>query len=313
LKSIIIGSNGMELGQSGAGRKKNGIIWAASLAAAVLITFFASTWYHSSPGNAGNGVEGKRRLITEMRRELARAAEKEKCAILALSDEESGNFADQSRASSVALDRDLDALRRMIGRNGSGKEREMLQKFETSWKNLHQIDSELLMLAAQNTDMKAIELSGTIGAELLQKLHEDLARISLRVTPPARRSETEKVAGQAEIAALNLAALQMRHIHAPSIDEKTAIEATMKSAEQNGNAALRVLDNLAGKKSNPFLRGATTEFSEFMQVNEEIVRLSRINSNNSSIEISLGRKLLADTECDRALKALQTAVVAGSN
>jgi hypothetical protein len=302
----------MALDQSGAGRKNVGIIWAASLAAAVVITFFASSWFHSLPGNAGIGAEGKRRLITGMRTELARAAEKEKCAVIALNDEEAGNYADQSRASSATLDRDLASLQRMIGRDGSGKEREILQKFETSWKNLHQIDSELLLLAAQNTDMKAIELSGTIGAELLQKLHDDLARISVRVTPPARRIETEKVAGQAEIAALNLAALQMRHILSSSIAEKTAIETTMKSNEQKGSAALKALDALAGKKSNPFIKGATTEFNEFMQVNEEIVRLSRINSNNSSIEISLGRKLQADTECDRALKALLAAVVAGA-
>ncbi len=302
----------MDLGQSGAGRKNIGVIWAASLVAAVVITFFASSWYQSLPGNAGSGAESKRRLITEMRTDLARAAEKEKCAVISLTDEESGNYADQSRAASASLERDLAALQGMIGRSGSGKERDQLKKFETSWKNLHQIDTELLVLAAQNTDMKAIGLSETIGSELLQKFHDDLARLSLRVNPPTRRLELEKAAGQAEIAALNLAALQMRHIHAPSIAEKTAIETTMKSYEQKGGAALRALETLTGKKSNPFIKGATTEFSEFLQVNEEIVRLSRINSNQSSIEISLGRKLLADTECDRALKELLTSVVAGA-
>jgi hypothetical protein len=302
----------MERGQTEAGRRKIGIVWAASLVATAVVVFLASSYFLGAfPGNAGGKTGRKQMLISEMRTNLARAAEKEKCAVLSLNDEESRDYADQSRAASEKVDHDLRILENLIGQSGTDRERELLKKFDGLWKNLRQTDMELLESAEQNTNMKAIDLSGTIGSELLQKLHDDLSKIAMKVNPPSRRTELDRIAGQAEIAALNIAILQMRHIQAPSTAEKSAIETSIKGAEQKGNAALKTLQALAGKKGNPFMKGAITEFGELLQVNEEILRLSNINSNRRAIEISLGRKRLADAECDRALKAFQASVNGG--
>ncbi len=300
----------MSLEQSGKGRKTIiGIIWTASLVIAMIAGFFAATRFQGVwPGGAFSGPEGKRRLIIEMRLNLARAAEKEKCAVIAQNDDEAAGYADQSRAAAAAVDRDLSALERLIGKDGAPRERELLRQFRDSWKSLQQIDGQLLLLESQNTDMKAIGLANTIGADLLQKFHDDLVKLPAKAAPAVRRIEFEKYAAQAETGMLNLAVLQMRHISAQTPADKNAVEASMRSAGMKIASALRALETLNGRKGNAYLKSAYTEYTEYLHVNAEIVRLSRLNSNNSSIEISLGKKRLADTECDRNLKSLLTAI-----
>ncbi|NTV01666.1 MAG: hypothetical protein HGB04_02640 [Chlorobiaceae bacterium] len=296
----------MDSRQSGAGRSRIAIIWTLSLVVTAVIAFLASSRIQGGlAGNAGDPAVRRQMLVAEMRTNLARSAEMEKCAVLSDRDEDAGNFADESKSSAAALDRDLGRLRKLIGEHGSSREREQLDKFDSSWKNLKQIDAELLVAAPQNTNVKAIELSGTIGAELLQKLHDDFGKAALKAASPSKRVELEKLAGQAETAVLNIALLQMRHIHAPSPADKRAIESSMNESRKRAEASMKTMEAAAGKKSGTFLNGAATVLGEFMQLNEEIVRLSKIDSNAGSTEISLGKRRLADAECDRELKSLQ--------
>jgi len=62
---------------------------------------------------------------------------------------------------------------------------------------------------------------------------------------------------------------------------------------------------MTGRKSRVYIREAITDFSELMRVNEEIVRLSTLNTNRNTAAISLGKKRMAEAECDRTLEALQ--------
>lgn len=304
----------MDPRQSGSGRKHIGIIWAASLVATAVIAFLGSSWINGGlTGNSGSQAVREQLLVSEMRLNLARAAEKEKCAVLSASDEEAGNYADESRAASAAVDRDLGKLRKLVADRGSDRDRELLGKFESSWKNLKQIDTNLLVSAPQNTSVKAIDLECTIGAELLQKFHDNLGKAVLKGNPPSRKIEMEKVAAQAETAMQNIALLQMRHLHAPSAAEKHTLESSMNDSRKRAEASLKSFELLNGKKGNPFLKGATTVFGEFMQVNEEVVRLSHIDSNVAAAGLSLGKKRIIDAECDRELKALVAPGFGGLN
>ncbi|NTU92787.1 MAG: hypothetical protein HGB29_03410 [Chlorobiaceae bacterium] len=295
----------MEQGQSNAGSRRSAFIWTASLILTAVAVFFATTffsgsWPYSSRGNSGR----KQALVSEMRINLARASEREKSAVLSLTDEDARNFADQSREASDAVERDRRALGRLLEREGSENERTILKKFDTSWDTLRKTDATLLELAAQNTNRKAIELSETICSELLQKYHSDLSKLTEKIVPVTRKNAMERIAGAAETAALNIALLQLRHINAPGAAEKAAIVSLMKNESQKAVAALRSLESMTGRKSLPFIKGASTDFNQFMQVNEEIVRLSNINSNRTSAEQSVSSRRLVDTVCDRLLREL---------
>lgn len=291
----------MAQGQTERSKAKTRIFWAASLVLTALTAWFAATWL---PGAAPNRPDSRQILVREMRINLARASDREKLACMASSDEVSRNYADQSRSASEAVEHDRRKLAALLGREGDQRNLALAKEFERAWAALRKDDSELLELAGQNTNMKAAELAGTICRELHQKFHENLARLAARSAPATRRAEVEKLGALAENALLRIALLQLHHIDAPTAAEKQPIEAGMKREAQKTEALLKSLASAGGRKNAAIVKETSGVFDQFMQVNEEIVRLSDINTNHSAVERSLGKRRLADAECDRLLREL---------
>lgn len=286
--------------------KSIGLAWAASLVVTALITLLASFWFQGAPIMSG-GPAGSQKLalLADMRMNLARSSEKEKSAVLSASDEQAAGFAEQSKAAARDVDRDLKKLEASVAKSDSAKEKELVAKFGTSWEEIRQIDAGLLESAMQNTNVKALDLSNTIGAELQQKIDDNLAKLTAKVKPDWRKAQMEKIATDAKLDIRDIALLQSRHIEAASTADKKALEASMQSEQANASAALKALDRMTGKKSHVYIREATTDFGEFMRVNAEIVRLSKLNTNKNATTLSLGKKRKAEAECDRTLEALQ--------
>jgi hypothetical protein len=280
---------------------KTGILWAASLVLTALTAWFAATLI---PGAASNRPDSRQILVREMRINLARASDREKLACMASSDEASRNYAEQSGSASDAVERDRRSLEKLLAREGTGRDRAVLDEFGRAWEALRLEDAELLELAGQNTNLKAAELAGAICAELRDKFRYNLARLAAKSAQGTRRAETEKLGTQAENTLLRISLLQLRHIDAPTAAEKQPIEAGMKREAEKEGALLQSLASAGGRKNAAIVKEASGVFDQFMQVNEEIVRLSNINTNHSAVERSLGRRRLADAECDRLLREL---------
>ncbi len=286
--------------------KSIGLAWAASLVATALITLLASFWFQSA-AIMGGGSAGSQKLalLADMRMNLARSAEKEKSAVLSANDGDAAGFAEQSKAAASKVGRDLKKLDAVSEQSGSEKEKELVAKFGASWRELQQIDAGLLESAMQNTNVKALDLSSTIGAELQQKIDGNLAKLTAKVKPEWKKAQMDKIAGETRLAIRNIAILQMRHVNATADGDKKRLEASMQAEQAKVGAALKSLDKMTGKKSRVFIREATTDFGEFMRVNSEIVRLSTLNTNRSTATLSLGDKRKTEAECDRTLEALQ--------
>jgi hypothetical protein len=286
--------------------RKMAIIWATSLVAVACAAFFgtALSGFSLRPGNISDPAFRQYALISQMRIKLLTSIETEKSAVMSRSDEESQRYADQSRAAGDGVERDRKRLEALIINGRNEKEIALFRKFDASWKTLREIDAVILEASAQNTNLKAFELSDSIGSELLDRFEENLGRIVKKVTPATRSVEMDTLALRAETAVLKIARLQEHHILKPAEADKTAIESAMKVEAAKAATALKTLDSMTGKKSRGLFKEAESDFSEFMRVNEEIVRLSRLNTNNSAVELSLGKKRMAAMECDRTLKAL---------
>jgi hypothetical protein len=286
--------------------KSIGLAWAASIVATMLVTLLASYWFQSA-AIMGGGAAGSQKLalLAEMRVSLARSAEKEKSAVMSTSDEESASFAEQSKAAASEIGSNLKKLEKLVANSGSEKEKKLVANFGKSWAELQQIDGRLLESAMQNTNVKALELSGTIGSELQQKIDGNLAKLTAKVKPEWKKAQMDKIAGETRLAIRNIAILQMRHVNATADGDKKRLEASMQAEQAKVGAALKSLDKMTGKKSRVFIREATTDFGEFMRVNSEIVRLSTLNTNRSTATLSLGDKRKTEAECDRTLEALQ--------
>lgn len=279
---------------------------AASLLAVSLTTMITACTWRQGGGSAP--ASRQQSLVTDMQLNIMRSALQEKNAILAPTDEQSKAFADESRSSASAVDRDMKSLVKLLSADGAPEARAAADKFAASWKNLSAIDAALLESATQNTNIKAVELSDTVGADLLQKLGENLEKLTARVIPASRKSEMQSIAREAESSVLKIALLQRRHVNAADAAGKASIDASINAEAAKVTRDLQTLDSMTGKKSRPFIRQAATDFEEFMRLNEEIVRLSRLNTNRASAEISLGRKQAALAECERSLNELRAAV-----
>lgn len=292
-------------GDKAASGRKTGFLWVASIVATALVTLVITLYFqNASLLNGGASSSKLQAIVTDMRMNLVRSAEKEKCAVMSKSDEQSANFAEQSRSAARAVERDLKKLEAIIATSDSEKQKKLVGRFAESWKAVQEIDTGLLEKAMQNTNVKALNLAETIGVELQQKMDTNLVRLTATVGPEWKKAQMDKIAGDARLAIRSVALFQMRHINAATESDKKHIEAAIQSEKVKVNAALKTLDKMTGKKSRPYIRDTITCFDEYMRVSDEIVRLSVLNTNKSTEAISLEQKRMAEAECDRALEAL---------
>jgi hypothetical protein len=289
---------------AGTGRK-TAILWAVSLIATALVTLFATLNIQNASFMNSSGSVQKQALVSEMRLNLMYSSGKEKYAVMSTSDEESASFAEQSKTAARAVDRDLKKLEKITAKSGTDKEKELVRQFAGSWEEVQKIDSGLLESAVQNTNIKALGLSNTICIELQRKIDDDLIKLTDKVNPEMRKTQMDNLATDARLSVRTIALLQLRHIEAADETGKKSIETSIKAEQGKVNAVLKTLDRMTGRKSRVFIREAISDFNEFMRVNDEIVRLSTLNTNKSTVEISLNKKRMAETGCDRSLEALQ--------
>src|SRR4030095_15348406 len=99
----------------------------------------------------------KLQLVQAMSRDLLAAAEAEKSAVMAETDEASQAFAAQSIQASQHVEQARRALESLLERQR--QEAHLFQEFRRCWAMLQEIDREVLALAAQNTNLKAFRLS----------------------------------------------------------------------------------------------------------------------------------------------------------
>ena len=150
----------------------------------------------------------KAELAGALSRAFLKSVEAEKSAVLATTDEESGQFASESRnaASEVGrLQRELEVL---IGGDARQPEKGKLAAFSAAWTKVAAIDAQLLPLAVANTNLKAAHLSSHEAAAALERLVARLDALEARSKDPARIRR---------LAAAAVAALTIQTLHPPHI------------------------------------------------------------------------------------------------
>lgn len=206
---------------------------------------------------------------------LESAAEAEKSAVLATTDDDAQAFAEQARAASRTVEARRIALERLLQTNGTETERERLTAFGRIFGDFQRLDDEILGLAVTNTNLKAYALAFGPAAETLHAMEAALSDLlTATATSPDRAAITALVLG-AEVAALHVQTLLPPHI-AEETDEKMAVlEAEM-----------------------------THEVTT-------ILRLSHENTDVRSLALSLRRKRQVTEACQHALRELHDAIKAG--
>jgi hypothetical protein len=248
----------------------------------------------------------KLQLLQTISRDLLAAAEAEKSAVMADTDEESQAFAEQSMQASHNVEKARHELEPLL--TGKPQEAELFQEFSRCWDKLQEIDREVLSLAVQNTNLKAFRLSFVPAAEAVRSMEEALNNLMDAVSASPDAVRITRLAARAVMGALNMYTLQAPHIAESAVPRMDEMEAVMQSLDTQVTDALQRLQALVDEPGKPFLEAAWTSYKNFQNINAEIVDLSRQNSNVRSFTLSLGQKRKTTAECQDRLAALQETV-----
>jgi hypothetical protein len=244
----------------------------------------------------------KSRLASSMQVNLWAATAAERSAVMAETDEAAKEFADASRSATAAVEGDRKALEQLIEASGRPDQIERLSAFDECWTRYQDIDREVLGLAGENTNLKALRLSFSAARQPLERMQSALDGLIVAAPDSAI---VAKSAYRAMTAALKILSLHGRHIAEPRDEEMDRIEAQMKALDADVNEGLTALSAALGDAAKPAVDEARAAYGEFQKVNDEILKLSRRNSNVRSLALSLGQKRNVSAECEARLTAIQ--------
>jgi hypothetical protein len=102
--------------------------------------------------------------------------------------------------------------------------------------------------------------------------------------------------------------LQAPHIADADEAVMTRMEKSMATSEAAARNALKTLSSLVEPRSRARIAAATGALDRFMAVNQQIISLSRRNTNVRSLALSLNEKRKVIGECEKSLHALRDAL-----
>jgi hypothetical protein len=248
-----------------------------------------------------------RRLSADLLVQFARVIDSGNRAVMADTDEASSAFVRETEHATQLVQQDIDALKPVLTGLGYSSEARLLENFKQQFSDFRALDSTILGLTVENSNLRAQRLSFGPAQEAADAFTEALDPIA-RSAPAQVPWRVAALAATAVAAVREIQALQAPHNAEAEDAVMTRLEARMMTAEAAARAALQQMAALVPPDSRPRLTAATAALDRFMSTNAEIVRLSRRNSNVRSLALSLGQKRTLTAECEETLRTLQDAL-----
>lgn len=284
-------------------------LWMAAGAAVLLVVVLVVMHFNRGQDPAEQlAWQGKKLEIADrMSVALVSAAEAEKSAVLAITDEDSRTFADQARAASATVEQGRKELEEVLRSRGTQNERDLLAKFAQVFADFQRVDDQILALAVKNTNLKAYALAYGPAADTLKEMEAALSHlVAASATSPALAGVTATALG-AEVAALHVQSLLPPHIAEETEAKMAALEAQMAREEHE---VRKDLDGLAALGKSPDLDLAASRWAHYLELKTQILALSHENTNVLSLALSLSRKRQVTAACQSALGELRDAIKA---
>jgi hypothetical protein len=250
----------------------------------------------------------KLELLSAMRIHLLEATEAEKNAVMAITDETSESFAAQARGAADAVEIGRKQVESIVHQDNLPRELAMMDEFNACWSRYKDLNDTVLNLATQNTNLKAQKISTTQCAQEMQRFDEGLQRIISRNTHGNQCNYVATLSYAALTASLKIFTLHKPHIEEASDQEMDKIEQNIKVYDESVRKALTDLRGIAALREDEDLKNAETAYQAFMNLTAEVLRLSRLNTNIKSAELSLGRKRMVSSQCQEILTTFGDAV-----
>jgi hypothetical protein len=247
-----------------------------------------------------------RHLAADLLVQFTKASDAANRAVMADTDAASVTFAQEAALAKQAIHEDAASLRPLLAGLGYTDETRLLDTFEQQFAAYEALDRQILDLAVENTNLKAQRLS--FGAA---QAAADAFEQAVEALKPANARDVWRVkaAGATAISALReIEVLQAPHIAAPDDASMAGFETRMKAQETTVRNTVAGLSSLVDAPSQKRLAAASDALDRFMDVNAQIVGLSRRNTNVRSLALSLDQKRTMIGPCEDTLRALRSAL-----
>lgn len=246
-------------------------------------------------------------LVNSIQARLLESVEAEKSAVLAVTDEESQQFAAQSKRSSEEIDGLKARLAELIDEDGRPGESEKLAAFSQKWNEVKEIDARLLGLAVANTNLKAARLATKDAATALEGFIAAVDSMSRASSDVA----AVRALASAATAIARIQSLLFVHIPEGSSDEMTGIETRIRALTTAVDTALKEAGSSVPATASAAATDAAQAWAEYQRIIAEVIRLSRLNTNVISFDVSTHEKRNATRACLDALADLRAVVQGG--
>jgi hypothetical protein len=292
--------------------KKEQAAFMLGVGIAMAIIFFAVIAHYSGDSTSKNSpyenTLEKKKILSQMRIHLLKSVEMEKNAVMAHTDQDSLDFANQSRSASATVEHNLNNLRSLVDAIPSQDEKKLMNEFSTCWTEFGKLDQVILELAVENTNLKAATLSREKGAEAIKRFEQALEYLLQLSVGTEDESRIDGLVSHALIAGLKMYNLHSIHIAEATDEKMDQLEAQMKGEENKVTDSFTALSGIVGAEHLDAVSQAKTAFAEFVAMTAEVIQLSRKNSNIKSMELSFGKKRTIAAQCDAVLAAFQETV-----
>ncbi|HVW30453.1 MAG TPA: hypothetical protein VHC69_34085 [Polyangiaceae bacterium] len=265
---------------------------------------FAAGCHGSTPALVE--VDRARHLADEMRVQFNKASDAADRAVMADTDEASVGFANDARSATGVVKQDAALLEQTLHDLGYENESALMSAFDGQFAQYQVVLHEILELAVENTNLKAQRLSFGPGREAADGFRKAL--VSLGSSVGAKDAcRAEHLIADASLAVREIQVLQAPHIAEANDAAMTQMEKEMNDRRTIVSDALEALAKLV-PANMPALDNARTAFDQFVKVSDDIVKLSRQNTNVRSFELALRSVPTVTATCDDDLRKLQEAL-----
>ncbi len=254
-----------------------------------------------------NQLDDARALTADLRIQFNKAADASNRAVMADTDEASAAFAGDAEKTVKLVEADVRVLTPALQTLGFQREVQLLQQFNQHFSEYRALDSNILTLAVENTNLKAQRLSFGPARQAADSFRDALGQVASSVAA-ADRCNVEGLVAKATLAVREIQVLQAPHIAEADDAAMTRMEHQMADLDAAARDALKSLSGVAAPSAASALATALATLDQFKDISGQIVQLSRRNSNVRSLELSLSTKPALSSACDESLHALQDAL-----
>jgi hypothetical protein len=247
-----------------------------------------------------------RHRTADMQIQFVKASSAADRAVMADTDAASVAFAREDAAALQAVHGDASALRPLLAGPGFTDEVRLLDVFETQLAAYETLDRQIRDLAVENTNLKAQRLSFGAAQAAADAFEQAIGSVQAAAEGERWRVRTEAFTAIAAVRKIQV--LQAPHIAALDDAAMGGLEQRMQAESATARDALAALARLVDAASRPKLATAADALARFLDVNSQILGLSRRNTNVRSLVLALNEKQKLVTPCEQSLAALSDAL-----